>query len=192
MSKINPIDTRTDVIRPRPTVRSTWPMRALAACTALVVGMSALAVQAQPRNERHDQRQGQRQDERYERRQGQRHDQRHDQRPHQAQRHSGPHLQERRQGPPPQAYRSGPPPQAYRPGPPPFAQGPGRGVGPDHRWHRGDRLPPAYRSYHYVVNDWRGHHLHAPPRGYHWVQYGADYILVAIATGLIVQIVLSQ
>ena len=68
----------------------------------------------------------------------------------------------------------------------------GRGVGPEHEYYRGDRLPVEYRHRNYVVDDWRGHHLSAPPRGYHWVQSGADYVLVAIATGIIAQILLSQ
>lgn len=67
-----------------------------------------------------------------------------------------------------------------------------RGAGPDHNFHRGGRLPAYYRSRQYVVNDWRGHHLSAPPRGYQWVQTGSDYVLVAIATGIITQILLSQ
>lgn len=68
----------------------------------------------------------------------------------------------------------------------------GRGAGPDHSYYRGERLPREYRSHTYVVDDWRGHHLSAPPRGYHWVQTGSDYVLVAIATGIIAQILLSQ
>ena len=90
-----------------------------------------------------------------------------------------------------------------RPYVPPHAQGPhyrpggtgmhsGRGAGPDHSWYRGGRVPPQYRTRHYVVNDWRGHHLSAPPRGYHWVQNGSDYLLVAIATGVIAQLILSN
>jgi Ni/Co efflux regulator RcnB len=43
-----------------------------------------------------------------------------------------------------------------------------------------------------VVDDWRAHHLSAPPRGYHWVQTGADYVLVAIATGIILQLLLNN
>ena len=86
-----------------------------------------------------------------------------------------PHLPPHAQGP------------QYRPG------GPGmRGAGPDHNWYRGGRVPPQYRTRHYVVNDWRGHHLSAPPRGYHWVQNGSDYLLVAIATGVIAQLILSN
>ncbi len=67
-----------------------------------------------------------------------------------------------------------------------------RGAGPNHQFYRGDRLPIQYRSYEYVVNDWHGHRLSAPPRGYHWVQSGGDYILVAIATGVILQLLLSN
>jgi Ni/Co efflux regulator RcnB len=68
----------------------------------------------------------------------------------------------------------------------------GRGVGPNYEYYRGDRLPFEYRHRNYVVDDWRGHRLSAPPRGYHWVQSGGDYILVAIATGIILQILLNH
>jgi Ni/Co efflux regulator RcnB len=71
-------------------------------------------------------------------------------------------------------------------------RGQGRGVGPSHSWYRGDRMPYEYRTRHYVVDDWRGHHLYAPPRGYQWVQSGGDYLLVAVATGIIASILLSQ
>jgi Ni/Co efflux regulator RcnB len=67
-----------------------------------------------------------------------------------------------------------------------------RGAGPDHSYYAGGRLPNQYRSRQYVVNDWRGHNLSAPPRGYHWVQTGSDYVLVAIATGVILQLLLNN
>ena len=66
------------------------------------------------------------------------------------------------------------------------------GYGPDHDLRRGGHLPSRYRNHQYVVNDWRAHHLHAPPRGQQWVQVGADYVLVAAATGLIMQAVSGQ
>ena len=66
------------------------------------------------------------------------------------------------------------------------------GAGPDHNFRPGDRLPQQYRNHNYVVNDWRAHRLSAPPPGYQWVQTGADYVLIAIATGLIVQLLLSN
>lgn len=68
----------------------------------------------------------------------------------------------------------------------------GRGAGPEHNFYRGGRLPPQWRSRQYVVDDWRGHRLSAPPRGYHWVQTGGDYVLVAITTGIIASILLNQ
>ena len=67
-----------------------------------------------------------------------------------------------------------------------------RGAGPRHDWYPGTRLPPEYRSRRYVVEDWRGHRLSPPPSGYHWVQAGGDYVLVAIATGVIAQLLLNQ
>lgn len=67
-----------------------------------------------------------------------------------------------------------------------------RGAGPNHDFRRGQRLPMEYRHRQYVVDDWRGHHLSAPPRGYHWVQTGGDYVLVAIATGVILQLLLNN
>jgi Ni/Co efflux regulator RcnB len=67
-----------------------------------------------------------------------------------------------------------------------------RGAGPDRSFYRGERLPNNYRGPQYVVNDWRGHGLRTPPRGYHWVQTGGDYVLVAIATGVILELLLNR
>ena len=67
-----------------------------------------------------------------------------------------------------------------------------RGAGPNHAFHRGERLPVEYRHRQYVVDDWRGHHLSAPPRGYQWVQSGNDYVLIAIASGIISQLLLGR
>jgi len=65
-----------------------------------------------------------------------------------------------------------------------------RGAGPHHDWRRGGRLPNQYWGPRYVVNDWRGHHLSPPPRGYHWVQVNGDFVLVAVATGIILDTLL--
>ena len=67
-----------------------------------------------------------------------------------------------------------------------------RGAGPNHSFYKGQRLPVEYRARYYVVEDWRGHSLSAPPRGYHWVQTGNDYVLIAIASGLIAQLLLGN
>ena len=63
---------------------------------------------------------------------------------------------------------------------------------PHSEWRRGGRVPNEYRGRNYVVDDWRGHHLQQPQRGYQWVGVGGDYVLAAIATGLIAQIIVGQ
>lgn len=68
----------------------------------------------------------------------------------------------------------------------------GRGSGPGYEYYRGDRLPVEYRARQYWVEDWRAHNLTPPPRGYQWVQSGSDYILIAIATGVILQLLLGR
>ena len=155
----------------------------LAASMAAVLGATAIGAQAQPRDHRNEGRH----EGRHDNRQGGRPDARHDDRRHaRPQDHRGPHAH-------PPGHRPGPPmarPPGHRP-PPPHFHG-GRGAGPSHDWRRGGYVPPMYRSRHYVVNDWRHHHLAPPPRGYHWVQYGADYVLIAVTTGLIAQIILSN
>ena len=57
---------------------------------------------------------------------------------------------------------------------------------------KGDRLPDSYRSNQYVVNDWQSRHLRQPPSGYHWVQVNGDYVLAAIATGVIADMLLNN
>ncbi|WP_266160667.1 RcnB family protein [Dyella silvatica] len=50
-----------------------------------------------------------------------------------------------------------------------------------HRWARGHR----YDGPNYIVRDYGYYRLRPPPRGYHWVRSDNDYLLVAIATGII-------
>ncbi|MBQ0133247.1 MAG: RcnB family protein [Comamonas sp.] len=122
-----------------------------------------------------------------------------------AQPHGG-HGGPRHGGPPPHAHGPshghgphpgwhggphGPRPGYHRPPPPPPAHYYHRGAGPQHNWVMGSRIPPQYRGPRYVVSDWRGHRLHQPPRGYHWVRHGGDYMLVAIASGVITQLIIN-
>ena len=53
-------------------------------------------------------------------------------------------------------------------------------------WERGHR----YYGPNYVVSDYGYYRLRPPPRGYHWVRANNDYLLVAIATGVILDIAL--
>ena len=54
-------------------------------------------------------------------------------------------------------------------------------------WERGHR----YYGPTYVVRDYGYYRLRPPPRGYHWVRANNDYLLVAIATGVILDIALQ-
>lgn len=58
--------------------------------------------------------------------------------------------------------------------------------GPGGHWERGHR----YDGRVVIVNDYRSRRLRAPPRGSHWVRAdNGDLLLVAIATGVIADIV---
>ncbi|MFR0688608.1 RcnB family protein [Enterobacterales bacterium AE_CKDN230030158-1A_HGKHYDSX7] len=59
---------------------------------------------------------------------------------------------------------------------------------PHRDWRRGVAVQPAYRGDRYWVTDWQARHLYAPPRDHRWLYVNGDYILVAIASGLIVNI----
>jgi Ni/Co efflux regulator RcnB len=73
-------------------------------------------------------------------------------------------------GAPPARYYGSP---AYRPG--------------YQAWRRGGYLPPAYRGY--IVRDYGRYGLRPPPRGYYWYNVNGDYLLAAMATGLIFDII---
>jgi Ni/Co efflux regulator RcnB len=59
-----------------------------------------------------------------------------------------------------------------------------------HHWVRGERLSPRFGRY-VAVNDWHRYHLRRPPAGYHWVRYGNDFVLAAIASGIIADVMLN-
>lgn len=59
------------------------------------------------------------------------------------------------------------------------------------QFRRGGYIPREFRHQQYRVANYRAYRLSAPPRGHQWVQVGADYVLIAMATGLIAHIVLN-
>lgn len=65
----------------------------------------------------------------------------------------------------------------YRPGYPHYRQT---------RWVRGHR----YHGPTYVVGNYGYYQLRQPPRGYHWVRANNDFLLVAITTGIILDLAL--
>ena len=60
------------------------------------------------------------------------------------------------------------------------------------RWARGERLPVTYYRDRGAYVDYRAHHLRAPPRGYQWVQVDNNYMMVALASGLIASIIANN
>lgn len=61
----------------------------------------------------------------------------------------------------------------------------------EHRWRRGDRLPPAYRAPAYVIPDPTAYRLRPPPRGYYWVRVDNNAVLAAVATGVVVDVAVN-
>lgn len=60
------------------------------------------------------------------------------------------------------------------------------------QWRRGDRLPNYARTQYREV-DWRRERLRQPPRGYHYVRDDrGEVLLVAVATGVILSILLNN
>jgi Ni/Co efflux regulator RcnB len=55
------------------------------------------------------------------------------------------------------------------------------------RWSVGGYLPSSYYASHYYI-DYRHYGLARPPRGHHWVRIDNDVVLVAIASGLVTQV----
>lgn len=62
-----------------------------------------------------------------------------------------------------------------------------------HDWHKGGYVDSRYyRDDRYWVRDWHAHHLHRPPHGYRWLHIDGDYVLAAVATGVITAIILGH
>jgi Ni/Co efflux regulator RcnB len=54
------------------------------------------------------------------------------------------------------------------------------------RFYRGGYLPYEYRTRPYYVSNWNAYPgLYAPPYGYQWMNVDGQFLLVALATGLI-------
>ena len=86
---------------------------------------------------------------------------------------------DRRRVPPPVVYVHTPPRGGY---------------GPRHAyWVRGGRYYGSGYAPTYVVNNWSYYGLRTPPRGYYWRRSDTgDFLLVALATGIIADIVLNH
>jgi len=59
-----------------------------------------------------------------------------------------------------------------------------------HSYNRGERIERDDWSRGQPV-DYRAHHLRRPPRGYEWREVNGQYVLAAVATGVILSILLN-
>lgn len=95
---------------------------------------------------------------------------------------------------PARAHPAPPPPPRVMPVPPPVRAAHGYRPAPPvvhappriHQYRKGERLSPAYRGLR--VSDWRARGLRGPARGQEWRQIDGRYLLVATATGVILDI----
>jgi Ni/Co efflux regulator RcnB len=62
---------------------------------------------------------------------------------------------------------------------------------PHPEWKKGGKMPNSDWQRGEKV-DYRAHKLRKPPRGYEWRQVDGNYVLAAVATGLIASIILSK
>lgn len=60
------------------------------------------------------------------------------------------------------------------------------------RWAKGQRLDARYRADSYYVRDYRRYGLRQPPRGYRWQRVNDQYVLAAVATGLIASVIIAN
>ncbi|RPE79958.1 RcnB family protein [Vulcaniibacterium tengchongense] len=59
-------------------------------------------------------------------------------------------------------------------------------------WKRGEKVPVVYLEPKYVV-DYHHHHLAPPPPGHRWIRTDdGKYLLIAVATGIIADILLHH
>lgn len=59
-------------------------------------------------------------------------------------------------------------------------------------WHEGGHVPDRYRDDSHWVQNWHDRDLPEPPRGHRWLEIDGDYVLAAVATGVITSIILGH
>jgi Ni/Co efflux regulator RcnB len=62
---------------------------------------------------------------------------------------------------------------------------------PGTTWYRGDRLSDNYRGESHYVTNYRTHRLHRPGRNQRWVKVNEQYLLIGIATGIIIEAIIN-
>lgn len=61
-----------------------------------------------------------------------------------------------------------------------------------HDWRRGGHIARADWNRGERISNWRHYHLSRPPRGYEWRRVDNNYVLAAVAGGLIASVMLAN
>ncbi len=67
-----------------------------------------------------------------------------------------------------------------------------RGPGPSHNWRKGGRIGRDDWNRGARVSDYGRYHLSRPPRGYEWRRVDNNYVLAAVAGGLIASVIMAN
>lgn len=59
-------------------------------------------------------------------------------------------------------------------------------------WRRGYHMRHEDWDRAQRVDDWRAHHLRRPPRGYEWREVDGNYVLAAVASGIIASVIAAN
>ena len=61
-----------------------------------------------------------------------------------------------------------------------------------HDWHKGDRIGGDDWNRGERVSDYRSYHLRRPPHGYEWRRVDNNYVLAAVAGGLVASVIAAS
>ena len=61
-----------------------------------------------------------------------------------------------------------------------------------HDWHKGGRIERTDWDRGERVSDWHRYHLSRPPHGYEWRRVDNNYVLAAVAGGLIASVIMAS
>ncbi|HWB32903.1 MAG TPA: RcnB family protein [Acidobacteriaceae bacterium] len=59
-------------------------------------------------------------------------------------------------------------------------------------WHKGYHMQRQDWDRGERIQDWRAYHLRQPPRGYEWREVDGNYVMAAVATGVIASVIAAS
>jgi Ni/Co efflux regulator RcnB len=59
------------------------------------------------------------------------------------------------------------------------------------QWRKGYRMAPGDWSRGDRISNWSHYHLRRPPRGYEWRRVDGNFVLAAVATGVIASVIVA-